>query len=357
MKKRIALLLAALLAVGSLTACGGNNGSNNGTEGGDAATVKVGLGLHTQMDYSSKDATAEEAGLAQADLTVCAVTLNADGTIADVKVDAIQVKTNFDATGAITADTPTEFKTKRELGADYNMKGVSASMGKIEGGAEWFEQADAFEDFCINKTLDQVVAAMNAEKYPADETLLLGCTMKINGFVAALEKAYAEAEAGTYTAAATDELNIGIVAEVSNPADATAEEAGAATAYANFVAVTTDAEGKISTCILDSVQAKFTWDATGKLTSDLTVDTTTKYDLKEEYGMKGVSASNGVIADGGEWYEQADAFMSHVKGMTASEVAAIAMDEGGYPQDETLRLGCTMKVAAYVNAISKALAN
>ena len=50
MKKRISALLAAVLVVGSLaTACGNTNA------GGD---VKVGLGLHTQMDYSSKNASA-----------------------------------------------------------------------------------------------------------------------------------------------------------------------------------------------------------------------------------------------------------------------------------------------------------
>ena len=76
MKKRIALLLAAVLAVGTLTtACGGGN---------NAAKVKVGLGAHVQMDYSTKDAdaTAEEGkqnGKAQADLHVAAVTVDAEG--------------------------------------------------------------------------------------------------------------------------------------------------------------------------------------------------------------------------------------------------------------------------------------
>lgn len=355
MKKRIALLLSALLVVGSLTACGGGNNANEGGNNDAAGTVNVGLGLNTSMAYSSKEATADEAGLAQADLTVAAVTVGADGKIAAVKFDCIQVKTNFDATGAITADSPTEFKTKRELGYDYNMKGTSASIGVIDGGAEWFEQADALESFCVGKTIEEVKAAVGADGKPADENLLLGCTMTVSGFVAALDKAVAEANTGVYTASSADTLNLGLVAEVSNPANA-GEEDGGATAYANFVAVTADAEGKITTCILDSVQAKFTWDTTGKFTSDLSVDTTTKYDLKEGYGMKDVSASKGVIADGGEWYEQADAFMGFVKGMTVEQVKAIAVDESGYPTDENLTLGCTMKIKAYITAVDKALA-
>ena len=351
MKKRLALLLAALLAVGSLTACGGGNNNNDGGNNNADATVKVGLGLYTDMAHSSKDAE-----LAQADLTVAAVTLDAEGKIAAVKFDCIQVKTKIDATGTIAADTPTEFKTKRELGYDYNMKGTSAGIGVIEGGAEWFEQADALEAFCVGKTIEEVKAAVGADGKPADENLLLGCTMTVSGFVVALDKAVTEANTGVYTASATDTLNVGLVAEVSGPKSATAEEAGEATAYANFVAVTADAEGKITTCILDSVQAKFAWDTTGKFTSDLTEDTTTKYDLKEGYGMKDVSASKGVIVDGGEWYEQADAFMAFVKGMTAEQVKAIAVDESGYPTDENLTLGCTMKVKAYISAVDKALA-
>ena len=233
MKKRIALLLAALLAVGSLTACGGKAGNS-----GDS--VNVGLGLYTQMS-SSKGASAEEEGLAQADLTVAAVTLNADGTIAAVKVDCIQVKTSFDATGKITSDTAAEILTKREKGNDYGMNAVS-EIG------EWYEQADAFEGFCVGKTIEDVKAAMGAESTPSNDELLAGCTMKINGLVAALEKACTEAATGTYTASASDELNVAIIAEVSSPTDASAEGDGSATAYGNFVAVTS-ADGAITSCI------------------------------------------------------------------------------------------------------------
>lgn len=346
MKKRISVLVAAVLAIGCLaTACGGNSGSE----------VKVGLGLYTQMDYSSKSATADANGLAQADLTVAAVTLDAEGKIVSIKVDAIQVKTNFDATGVITADTPTSFQTKRELGSAYGMKDTSASIGTISGGGEWYEQADAFEAWAKGKTLDQISGVVTEDGKANDETLYAGCTMKINGFVAATVKAINEAQAGTYTASASDTLSIGIIAEVSSPTDATADANGSATAYANFTAVTSDANGKITCCVLDAVQAKITWDTTGTITSDLTVDTTTKYDLKENYGMKETSKNNGVIADGGEWYEQADAFMAHVKGMTSAEVAAIAVDESGYPTDDVLRAGCTMKVKAYITAVTKAL--
>ena len=349
MKKRIALLLAGALVASSLVACGGNQGGNAD------AKVKVGLGLNTDMQHSSADATAEKNGNAQADLTVAAVTVGEDGKIVAVDFECIQVKTFFDATGTLTADTPTEFTTKTELGDKYNMKNTSASIGAIEGGAEWFEQAAHLEKMCAGKTLEEVKAFVGTDGKSSNEEVLAGCTMTISGFVVALEKAYNEAQTGTYTASASDKLSVGIVAEVSSPASATAEAAGAATAYANFVAVTTTAEGKITTCILDSVQAKFAWDTTGKLTSDLTADTTTKYDLKEGYNMKNASAGKGVIEGGAEWYEQADHFMNLAKDKTLADIKAIAVDEGGYPTSDEMKAGCTMKIKAYIAAINNAL--
>ncbi len=348
MKKRIALLLAAVLAVGSLaTACGGNGNAD--------AKVNIGLGLNTDMAHSSADATADKNGNAQADLTVAAVAVGADGKIVAVDFECIQVKTFFDANGALTADTPTSFTTKTELGDKYNMKDTSASIGKIEGGAEWFEQAAHLENVCKGKTLEEVKALVAADGKPATDEVLAGCTMTISAFVVALEKAYNEAKTGTYTANASDKLSVGLVAEVSSPASATAEKEGAATAYANFVAVTTSADGKITACILDSVQAKFAWDTTGKITSDKTVDTTTKYDLKEKYDMKGASAGKGVIEGGAEWFEQADHFMNLAKDKTLADIKAIAVDESGYPTADDMKAGCTMKVTAYIAAINNAL--
>ncbi|MBQ8518552.1 MAG: hypothetical protein IJ455_02955 [Agathobacter sp.] len=343
MKKRIALLLATVLAVGTLaTACGGN-------EGGNDAKVKVGLGVHVDMTYGSADATAEKAGATQADLHVAAVTVDADGKVVDVIVDSIQIKATFDTTGAVVAGTEQTFQTKRELGDDYAMEAI---MGDACIG-EWYFQADNFETWCKGKTADQIEAALGSDGYPANDELKTGCTIKVNGLVPAVVRAIKDA---TTEVAATDTLGLGLVGETAKAAFDTEKATGSSQAYANFVATTTDKDGKITACILDSVQANFTWDATGKITSDLNAEPTTKYDLKEKYGMKDVSKSNGVIPEGGEWYEQADKFMQYVIGMTADQVAAIAVDEGGYVADETLKSGCTMKITAYQAAVAKALA-
>ena len=353
MKKRIALLLATVLAVGTLaTACGGN-------EGGKDAKVKVGLGVHVDQTYASKDAdaTAEEGkqnGTTQADLHVAAVTIDADGKIVSVDVDSIQIKATFDPTGAVVAGTEQSFKTKEELGFDYNMVKYGpqppAAIGK-----EWFEQSEAFEKYVVGMTKEQVEALLGTDGYTTDETLKAGCTIKVNGLVPAVVRAIEDAQANSFEAASTDKLALGVVGETAK-AQFDAENLGASQAYANFVAVTSDKDGKITNCVLDSVQVNFTWDATGKITSDLTKEPTTKYDLKEGYNMKGASAGKGNIEGGAEWYEQADAFMKFVKGMTADQVKGISTDESGYVTDETLKAGCTMKISAYQAAVAKALA-
>lgn len=344
MKKRIALLLAALLAVGSLTACGGNDSGNDAAD-----TVKVGLGVHVDMTYGSKDATAEDAGATQADLHVAAVTVDAEGKVVDVIVDSIQIKATFDATGAVVDGTEQAFSTKKELGDNYMMKAI---MGDACIG-EWYEQANVFEQWCVGKTATEIEAALGSDGYPTDDELLTGCTIKVNGLVPAVVRAIEYATSNNVEAASTDVLGLGLVGETSK-AQYDAESLGASQAYANFVAVTS-ADGVITNCILDSVQANFTWDAEGKITSNLETEPTTKYNLKEGYGMKETSASIGRIEGGGEWYEQADVFMQYVNGMTADQVKAIAVDESGYPTDETLTTGCTMKVKAYISAVDKAL--
>lgn len=345
MKKRIALLLSAVLAVGTLaTACGGNNAGGSDA----AANVKVGLAAQTSFS-SSKSIGEEDHGStrtdsnAQADITVAAVMLDAEGKIVQCDIDVVQVKATVDATGAMTTDPSTTFKSKTELGPDYAMKPASPI------GKEWDEQAEVFELWCAGKTADEVAAGIGADGYASDEALLTGCTMHASAFSTAVVRA-CEAAVDT-TATANDTLNLGMTAELSSYAAATAEAEGKVQAYVNYAAVAKNAEGKISAVLIDSVQANSTWGVDGVLTTDMANEPVSKYNKQYDYGMAGVSS-----LEKGEWFEQIDAFKATILGMDAAAVEAIATDDGGYPTDETLRTGCTMKVAAYKTAVGKALA-
>lgn len=347
MKKRIALLLAGVLAVASLTACGGNEG------GDDAAKVKVGLGACTSFSesYSIGDdhyGKPAEATNAQVDIHVAAVTLDAEGKIVSCQIDAIQVKNSVDATGALAADAKTEFTSKYDLKEDYNMKGASPI------GMEWYTQIDNYEKWVVGKTLDQVKAGVGADGYPSDDTLKVGCTIQLGDITAAVADACDKAVETDATTA--DTLGLALIGEMTNvKAPADNEGKGTFQAYVNFACTTQNANGEITSVLIDSIQANPSWDATGKLTTDLDQDVRTKYTKKLDYGMKGVSASNGVIKDGGEWFEQIDVFKQSIMGKKAADVTAIAVDESGYPTDETLRTGCTMKVSAYKTVVVKSL--
>ncbi len=114
-----------------------------------AGAESVGLGIETHIN-KSKDKAADVLPLAQVDTYMAATALDAEGNVAATIIDNAQVKVNFDANGMVTSDKTAEMKTKKELKADYGMVKASAI------GKEWFEQMEAFEDWMIGKSIDEV---------------------------------------------------------------------------------------------------------------------------------------------------------------------------------------------------------
>ena len=114
--------------------------------------------------------------------------------------------------------------------------------------------------------------------------------------------------------------------------------------------IVTDADGKIVSCRIDCISV------TAEL-KDGEVDASKTYkskaELKEEYGM--LTNNDYYGSKLGEWYQQAQAFETYVIGKTAAEVAAIAVDNNGYPTDAALTAGCTMGIAGYKVALEKAI--
>lgn len=343
MKKKITLLLAAVLALGTLvTGCGDTE---------ENTAVKVGVGVHTDYAYGSYDIGATvngvvtETGKAQADITAAAVMLDEEGKIVDVVIDAVQVYANIDGTGAIVTDLNETYLTKKEKGDDYGMVKYNASpIGK-----EWYEQVEYFEEYCIGKTADEIAAIQLENQTATDDTILAGCTIKILGIQKAVVRACENA--AWEGASASDTLSLGIsstIYDYNYSYDATAEKDGMVCASATFVAVTKNADDKITCAVLDAVQAKSTFDATGKITTDMESEPTTKYNLKEEYGMVAKNASP--ISK--EWYEQAEYFMNYV---VSTNAASINMDDSGKATDIALLAGCTITVSAMDEALQKAL--
>ena len=106
----------------------------------------------------------------------------------------------------------------------------------------------------------------------------------------------------------------------------------------------------ITSCIIDSVQAKIEFDGNGQITTDLSAAFKSKNQLGADYGMV---AWGGAIA---EWNEQAASFARYVTGKTAAEVADIAITESTKPADGTdLSTSVTIAIGGFQALIAKAL--
>lgn len=135
-----------------------------------AETYKLGIGI-----VFVDNATESEASY---DATVAVVVTDEEGKIVSVKLDDAQNKMKGDS-----IDATATFKTKKEKQFDYNMVKYS------EATNEWFQQAAAFENYCVGKTGDEVIALPTRvrgenEAHPGyvvttDETLFASCSIQI----------------------------------------------------------------------------------------------------------------------------------------------------------------------------------
>ena len=153
MKKFLSVALIALMILSMTT----------------AAFAATGLGSVTSGKVAE--------GKVSVDTIMCAVTLDESGKIVGVDFDEVQ------ASATAEADATFAPATKRDLGENYGMKAYSPI------GKEYFEQMDALEDWCIGKTIEEVLTG-SAD----DADLKAGCTVYAGNLLKALEKAVANAK-------------------------------------------------------------------------------------------------------------------------------------------------------------------
>ena len=354
MKKIIALILTLTLLV-SLTGCVGTTvvigectcPAGSHTEPDPVVpfdgALKTGLSVSVNI-ADSTSATADAAGAAKYDVTLAAVTVDDNGVIVSCVIDSIPATVNFDATGAITSDVNANVLTKNELGESY---GMVAWGGAI---AEWDKQVAAVAKYAEGKTVEQLKNGdidMTTGKAKDGTDLKSSATIYLAGYVYAIEAAVNNAK--HLGAQAGDELVLATLNNTKSSTAATAEKAGNAQLDAD-ITVLTRKDGKITSCYIDSVQAKVAFDATGTITTDLSAKIQTKNELGEGYGMK---AWGGAIA---EWNEQAASFASYVTGKTAAEVAGIAITESTKPAEGTdLSSSVTISIGGFQALIAKAM--
>lgn len=266
--------------------------------------------------------------------------MDENGIITNCAIDSAQTKIAFGKDGKIITPLDSVFVAKQELGAGYGMIKAS-TIGK-----EWNEEATALSNYVIGKTVEEVKGiAVTEEGVPTDADLAASVTIKINGYVDGIEKAVANAQ--DLGAKAGDKLGIGVVTTIDKSKDA-AEEDGVAQAYSNYAIVTFDADGIVTSCIIDASQSNINFNKEGVITSDLAAPLMTKNELGAEYGM--IKAS----AIGKEWNEQAAAFASYVIGKTVEEINGIALTDEGLAADADLAASVTVHIGPFMSNVEKA---
>ena len=353
MKKIIALILTFVLLL-SLTGCVGTTvviGECTCPEGSHTApapvepaegALKTGLSVSVKIS-DSVSATAEAAGAAKYDVTLAAVTVDENGRIVSCVIDSIPATVEFDAAGAITSDITAQVLTKNELGDSYGMVSWGGAV------AEWYQQADALAQFAIGKTVSELKnGAIDASgKAPAGSDLASSATIYLGGYVAAIEVAVGNAK--HLGAQGGDELRLAVIPSLKSSVSATAEKAGTAQLDCDVTALTVNG-GVISSCYIDSLQAKVTFGTDGVITGGVSEAVETKNQRGDKYGMV---AWGGAMA---EWNQQAASFATYITGKTAAQVAGIAVDAGTKPTGADLVSSVTIAIGGFQALIAKALA-
>ncbi len=112
-----------------------------------------------------------------------ATTTGTAKTAADENGDyaTAEITLKGDKVESISLDQTKEGKSKKELGADYKMKG-SSPIGK-----EWNEQVEFLEDYIEKNGLDKV--ELDEKGYPKNDDVLAGCTINISTLMEAANAA------------------------------------------------------------------------------------------------------------------------------------------------------------------------
>lgn len=315
------------------------------------------LGMGASVNFDSC-----RTGTAQVDATVATVVLDENGKIVACRIDAAQNTAElYDGEFEITKLE----KTKAELLYDYKMSAYGTDNNNDGIVKEWFEQAQAFENYVVGMTANEVrnmgTKTVNYGYIISsdDELLDAGCTIQITEFIDAVVKACNDDQAVSFTA---NDFDLGLAINSYDDGSTSAYyDDGSMRMYSDFAAVVVS-DGKIVAALNDGIQPKIGFDYDGYITT-ITYNGT-KRELKDNYGMS-IALNYGMDNDGDgrvlEWYQQSAAFSQYVVGMTAKEVKNMSTTNanGSYisTDSDLLYAGCTMGIDGMKQAVYEAASN
>ena len=328
--KKLSILVAILLIGVLAVSCGST----------EAKALKTGFASDTTIADSISAAGATN-GDAAGYSKMVGVLVGDDGVIVDCVIDAVQTKVEFSSAGKIVTPLTTTFDSKNILGDAYGLKKVSGIK------KEWNEQAAFLADYVVGKTIDQVKGiALSTDGVATDKELAAGVTIDIAPYLAVLEKAVANATA--LGAKEGDTLGLGTVTNIAQSADFSATGDGVAVLYSTYALASKNADGVITSSIIDASQAKVTFGAKGNLTVDVATTFPTKDVLGDKYGMKVASSIQK------EWNQQAASFAAFATGKTIDQVKGVSMDAAGVVTDAELATSVTIHVGDFIKCLELA---
>ena len=146
---------------------------------------KLGLGISVDPSSSSE-------GSVRINTTISAIGLDSEGKIAAAIIDTVQPSLELEENSFL--ETHDEVLTKKELGDDYGMVDYS------EIGKEWYEQIEAWEEYVIGKTVDEILGLEYYERdeshqfVPAEEDIMSSVTITVESYNESLEEAQKNAK-------------------------------------------------------------------------------------------------------------------------------------------------------------------
>ena len=148
---------------------------------GSARGHRAVLGVSERNDTKELTADDDHDVTAQVDITVAALTLDADSRVTGAVADVAEPALTVGADGTVSA--PELVKTKVELGDSYGMRGAS-SLDK-----EWYEHSEGWCDYLKGKTRTEI-AGIPDDGSDADLAAL--CTISVTELQKAALAAFAE---------------------------------------------------------------------------------------------------------------------------------------------------------------------
>ena len=131
-----------------------------------------GMAVLTKVN-GAQNATEQKNGQYEILSNVCSVVLDDNGVIVDVWFDVAQTKVAFNAKGEVQTAAGTPVASKVALKEKYGMSTYAKTN-------EWYLQARAFEQYCIGKTVVEVLTTpLTASGAPDVADLKTSCTIGV----------------------------------------------------------------------------------------------------------------------------------------------------------------------------------